>query len=94
VTTQVAVGDFHDRFHAILSRDHVRAGFRTCRYRSATSQDGWQIGAVGHAYQQLTGDTGDGAVLGDFESRIFGAGPQIGYSFPIGGALGNLKIKG
>jgi hypothetical protein len=28
------------------------------------------------------------------ESRIFRVGPQIGYSFPIGGALGYLNLKG
>jgi len=59
-------------------------------------EGGWQIGAVGYAYQQITGDTGDGAVLGDFKSRVFGVGPQIGYSFPIadGSALGYLNLKG
>jgi hypothetical protein len=57
-------------------------------------ESGWQIGAVGYAYQQITGDEGDGAVLGDFKSRVFGVGPQIGYSFPIGGALGYLNLKG
>ena len=42
------------------------------------------IGVVGYVYQQLTGDSGSGTELGDFKSRVFGVGPQIGYLFPIG----------
>ncbi|WP_245445151.1 transporter [Pseudaminobacter soli (ex Li et al. 2025)] len=39
-----------------------------------------QLGVVGYAYQQLSGDSGQGAVLGPFESRVFGIGPEIGTS--------------
>lgn len=56
-------------------------------------QGGWQVGLVGYAYQQITGDSGDGAVLGDFQSRVFGVGPQLGYSFPIGDAHGYVNAK-
>jgi hypothetical protein len=42
------------------------------------------VGAVGYYYQQLTGDTGSGAILGDFRSRVAAIGPQFGYLFPIG----------
>ena len=52
-----------------------------------------QIGVVGYAYQQLTGDSGLGATLGDFKSRVFGVGPQIGYIFPIGDMQGYLNLK-
>ena len=45
------------------------------------------VGAVGYYYQQITGDSGDGAVLGDFKSRVAGIGPQVGYLFPIGDKL-------
>lgn len=41
------------------------------------------VGAGGYYYQQLTGDSGSGAVLGDFKSRVAGIGPQIGYLFPV-----------
>jgi hypothetical protein len=44
----------------------------------------WQVGVVGYAYQQFTGDSGSGAVLGGFESRVFGVGPQVGYMFSLG----------
>jgi hypothetical protein len=52
------------------------------------------VGLVGYAYQQITGDSGPGATLGDFKSRVFGVGPQIGYLFPIGGMQGYLNLKG
>ena len=52
------------------------------------------IGAVAYAYQQLTGDTGSGATLGPFKSRVFGAGPQIGFIFPVGNMQGYLNLKG
>ena len=52
------------------------------------------IGLVGYAYQQITGDSGPGATLGDFKSRVFGVGPQIGFLFPVGGMQGYLNLKG
>jgi hypothetical protein len=53
------------------------------------------IGAVGYAYQQLTGDSGSGARLGDFKSRVFGVGPQIGFIFPAWeGYQGYFNLKG
>ena len=52
------------------------------------------IGLVGYAYQQITGDSGSGATLGDFKSRILGIGPQIGFLFPVGDKQGYLNLKG
>ena len=52
------------------------------------------IGVVGYYYQQLTGDSGSGAQLGDFESRVAGIGPQLGYFFPLGGSMAYLSLKG
>lgn len=54
----------------------------------------WHVGVVGYVYQQLTGDSGAGNRLGDFKSRVFSVGPQIGYIFPIGGQQGYLNLKG
>ena len=34
------------------------------------------VGVVGYAYQQLTADSGQPAILGDFKSRVFAVGPQ------------------
>ena len=39
----------------------------------------FHFGAVGYFYDQLTGDSGSGAVLGDFKSRVSGIGPQGGW---------------
>jgi hypothetical protein len=52
------------------------------------------IGLVGYAYQQITGDSGLGATLGDFKSRVLGIGPQIGYLFPAGHMQGYVNVKG
>lgn len=54
----------------------------------------WHVGLVGYFYQQITADSGSGAVLGDFESRVAGAGPQIGYLFDIGGKDAYINLKG
>jgi hypothetical protein len=39
------------------------------------------IGLVGYAYDQVSGDSGSGDRVGAFESRVFSAGPQLGYIF-------------
>jgi hypothetical protein len=53
------------------------------------------IGLVGYWYNQISPDTGSGATLGSFESRVGGIGPQVGFIFPIGsGAQGFLSVKG
>ena len=43
-----------------------------------------QIGLIGYAYQQLTCDSGTGDLVGCFESRVLGVGPQLGYVMPFG----------
>jgi len=52
------------------------------------------VGLVGYFYQQLTGDSGAGATLGDFESRVYAVGPQAGYFFPVGGRKWYVNVKG
>ena len=53
-----------------------------------------QIGLVGYYFQQITGDSGPGAKLGDFSGRVLGIGPQIGFLFPVGeGYQGYLNVK-
>jgi hypothetical protein len=52
------------------------------------------VGLVGYAYQQITADSGQLPILGAFESRVVGIGPQIGYIFPIGNMQGYLNLKG
>jgi hypothetical protein len=52
------------------------------------------VGLVGYAYQQITDDFGQPAVLGGFRSRVLGIGPQLGYIFPVGDMTGFLGVKG
>jgi len=42
------------------------------------------VGAVGYAMIQVTGDSGAGARLGSFESRVYGAGPIVTYTLGAG----------
>ena len=42
------------------------------------------IGANAFYYQQITGDSGSGAVLGDFEGRTVGVGPVLSYIMKVG----------
>jgi len=43
-------------------------------------RNGIALGATGYAYQQVTGDSGSGAILGPFKGRVVGLGPQISYA--------------
>ena len=52
------------------------------------------VGLVGYIYQQLSGDSGAGAVLGDFKSSVYAIGPQAGYFFPFGSAKGYVNLRG
>jgi hypothetical protein len=42
------------------------------------------VGANGFYYEQLTGDSGSGARLGEFEGRTLGVGPVVSYVRQIG----------
>jgi hypothetical protein len=42
------------------------------------------VGAVGYAMIQTTGDSGAGAKLGSFESKVYGAGPIVTYTLGAG----------
>jgi hypothetical protein len=42
------------------------------------------VGLAGYHYQQVTGDSGSGAKLGDFEGRVTALGPVLTYSFALG----------
>jgi hypothetical protein len=50
----------------------------------------WQGGLVGvgvnaYYYQQVTGDSGSGATLGDFKGRTLGLGPVASFATKVGG---------
>jgi hypothetical protein len=42
------------------------------------------LGAEGFYFDQITGDTGAGATLGDFKGLTAGLGPVLGYIQPLG----------
>ena len=42
------------------------------------------LGVTGYHYQQVTGDSGAGATLGDFEGRVTALGAVLTYSFALG----------
>jgi hypothetical protein len=41
------------------------------------------LGFAGYHYDQITGDSGAGATLGDFEGRVTAVGPIMTYSFSL-----------
>jgi hypothetical protein len=52
------------------------------------------VGLVGYVYDQITGDSGSGDLVGPFESRVVGIGPQIGFLFPVGEKMqGLVNVK-
>ncbi|MGO4003379.1 SphA family protein [Pseudomonas fluorescens] len=40
----------------------------------------WAFGVGGYAYQQVSGDSGEGAIFGDFKGRAMALGPQVAYT--------------
>jgi hypothetical protein len=52
------------------------------------------LGVVGYLYNQITGDSGPGARLGPFMSRVAGAGPQASYDFSFGKREASLSVRG
>ena len=46
--------------------------------------DHWAVGVGGYAYKQLSGDSGESAVLGDFKGRAMALGPQLSYTSASG----------
>jgi len=44
----------------------------------------FSVGVNGYHYQQLTGDSGSGATLGDFEGRVTGLGPLMSATLMLG----------
>jgi hypothetical protein len=49
---------------------------------------------VGYVYQQVTGDSGSGATLGAFKSRVVGIGPQVGDFFDAWDRKWYVNVKG
>jgi len=41
----------------------------------------WSLGVVGYWYEQLTGDSNNPPILGDFKGRAIALGPEVSYQF-------------
>ena len=54
----------------------------------------FHAGLVGYFYHQISGDSGAGATLGDFESRVIGIGPEAGWLFQVRDAAWYFNLKG
>ena len=50
-------------------------------------------GVSAYYYKQVTGDSGDGAILGDFEGKTVGVGPVVSYTKKIGGHDTVFELK-
>ena len=49
------------------------------------------VGVSAFTYQQITGDSGDGAIFGDFKGRTNGVGPALSFVTPKGDVIAELK---
>ena len=53
----------------------------------------FNAGLVGYHYQQISGDSGSGAVLGAFKGRVTTLGPHVSWTFPVGQVPVNLASR-
>ena len=91
-------------FSAVLgSPTTSRTPARTTRTASTRTSTGpppsscprtGRSGMVGYVYYQLTGDSGSGAKLGPFKSKVASIGPEVGYAFTIGGLPAYANVRG
>jgi hypothetical protein len=51
------------------------------------------VGANAFYYKQISGDSGDFALLGDFEGTTIGVGPVLSYVRPIGNGKSQLLAE-
>jgi hypothetical protein len=56
--------------------------------------ESWEVGVVGYAYYQLTGDSGSGDKVGAFKSRIAAVGPEVGYVFKFQDQPAYFNLRG
>jgi hypothetical protein len=52
------------------------------------------LGAQVYHFDQLSGDSGEGATLGPFKGRVTGLGGTASYNFKIGPAPASLRLRG
>ncbi len=57
-------------------------------------KNGFGVGGTGYVFQQITGDSGSGARLGNFRGRTIGLGPEVSYVTPLpNGILFAMEAK-
>jgi hypothetical protein len=68
------------------SSTHYRSGdeFHADFVLAERFASGSILGAAGYALQQTTADSGSGATMGAFKSRVLALGPMVGQTIPIG----------
>lgn len=52
-----------------------------------TLSPAWSVGVQAYYFNQITGDSGSGARLGDFEGEVTGVGATAAYNFKIAGKI-------
>jgi hypothetical protein len=77
------------------SSTHYRSGdeFHADFVMAERFATGSILGAAGYALQQTTADSGSGAVMGAFKSRVLALGPMIGQTVRIGEIPITLTFK-
>lgn len=53
----------------------------------------YTAGLAGYHYQQISGDSGDGAIFGDYKGRVSALGLTAGYTFQIGQTPVSLSAR-
>jgi hypothetical protein len=61
---------------------------------SYSPTESFYFGPVGYVYNQLGADSGPGARLGAFRSRVAALGGQAGYGFSLGSVQIDLSLRG
>lgn len=53
----------------------------------------WSVGLIGYYYQQISGDSGEGANLGPFKGRVPALGGTLAYNFTAGSTPVTARLK-
>ncbi|MGV1795302.1 SphA family protein [Rhizobium sp. A37_96] len=53
----------------------------------------FSLGLIGYYYQQISGDSGEGAALGDFKGRVASIGATAAYNFKINETPVTARLK-
>lgn len=61
---------------------------------SYSPTESFYFGPVGYFYRQLSDDSGPGARLGGFRSKVAAVGGQLGYGFALGNVQIDLSLRG